>query len=239
MPKRPCGLVVTKDDSTIIIADKFGDVYSLPLLYSCPSPTTASVTHEIANPPEIFMSAANELTIHSKRNLRALECQRKQKKLTPQKPAIDFDHKLLLGHVSMVTDIKLAYSNERGYLITSDRDEHIRVSRGIPQTHIIENFCLGHSEFVSRLCIPGSRAKILVSGGGDDEVFVWDWKSGTLLSKTNVADHVTNFRKKLHSEIKDISIFNPRLRVAISGILHICEVDGNQSLDIIVICCER
>lgn len=59
--------------------------------------------------------------------------------------ASGFEHKLLLGHVSMLTDIALVVLNGRNYIITADRDEHIRISRGIPQSHIIEGFCLGLS----------------------------------------------------------------------------------------------
>ena len=84
-----------------------------------------------------------------------------------------FKHELLLGHVSMLTDIASATVGSRSYIVTADRDEHIRVSRGIPQAHIIEGFCQGHEEFVSRLCFTKSRH--LVSGGGDAYLYVWDW----------------------------------------------------------------
>lgn len=79
----------------------------------------------------------------------------------------------------------------REYIITADRDEHIRVSRGIPQAHVIEGYCLGHEEFVSRLCVaPGGREDILISGGGDDYLLVWDWPRCRLLGKAGVLEHV-------------------------------------------------
>jgi len=49
----------------------------------------------------------------------------------------------MLGHVSMLTDILL--SKDEKYVITSDRDEKIRVTK-YPKTYIIKNFCLGHKE---------------------------------------------------------------------------------------------
>ena len=97
-----------------------------------------------------------------------------------------FEHALLLGHVSMLTAIALGFREDgkggkKEYIITGDRDEHIRVSRGVGQAHIIESFCLGHHEFVSRLCIPPGHPEVLISAGGDDDLFVWDWLHGRLL----------------------------------------------------------
>lgn len=52
---------------------------------------------------------------------------------------------LVLGHVSPVTNLILTH-DER-YIITADRDEHIRVS-WYPQGYNIEMFCLGHKKYV-------------------------------------------------------------------------------------------
>lgn len=195
MPKRPCAVAIAPD-SQIICADKFGDVYSLPLLKApvSPSPTTAmaSAADAAAKPSA---PAASTLTVHSRRNREALENQKKQLELERQRLAEkaaakdevpDFELTLLLGHVSMLTSLVLAESDGRKYIVTSDRDEHIRVSRYIPQAHIIEGFCLGHNEFVCEMIIPVSRPNVLVSGGGDEELFTWDWKTGKLFSKTSI-----------------------------------------------------
>lgn len=49
----------------------------------------------------------------------------------------------IVGHVSMVTDMVLTLDEK--YVITSDRDEHIRVSR-YPNGYNIESYCMGHTE---------------------------------------------------------------------------------------------
>lgn len=227
MPKRPCALTITNDDCTIISADKFGDVYSLPL-----SPTDAPVTlepmPEPAAAPKLFVPAANEFTIHSERNRKALENQRRQTNQNPSKLLPEFQHTLLLGHVSMLTDIILASSHEgrRNYILTADRDEHIRISRSIPQTHVIEGFCLGHTEFVSRLCIPSTHSEVLISGGGDDDLFVWDWLSGSLLSRVNITSHI--------NEVLGEAVVKP----AISSIQHMTLTSGSSNRDIIVVTSE-
>jgi tRNA (guanine-N(7)-)-methyltransferase subunit TRM82 len=105
---------------------------------------------------------------------------------TPKAEEPNFELSLLLGHVSMLTALTLGKSDGRNYILTADRDEHVRVSRYIPQAHVIEGFCLGHREFIASMVIPAGREEVLVSGGGDTDLFVWDWKKGERLSTTSV-----------------------------------------------------
>lgn len=192
MPKRPSDVVIGPD-SQIVVADKFGDVYSLPLLYD---PTAENVTRSstaaLAKPA--YKPSANTTTVHSKRNLRALQEQQRHMELATRtknengskSDGPDFEITLLLGHVSMLTAVAIGESEGRHYILTADRDEHIRVSRYIPQAYVIEGFCFGHTEFISAMTIPSSCGNVLVSGGGDEDLFVWDWKANKLLSQTSV-----------------------------------------------------
>jgi tRNA (guanine-N(7)-)-methyltransferase subunit TRM82 len=236
MPKRPCAIAITADDSTIISADKFGDVYSLPLLMPeialkpripTPEPTSA----------KRFVPAANNLTVHSQRNRKALENQRKHSNRPGEKSEPTFEHKLLLGHVSMLTDLALITLKERNYILTADRDEHIRVSRGIPQAHIIEGFCLGHTEFISRLCIPKNRPEVLISGGGDDELFVWDWMKGVVASKADLRAHVAGILRESGGEAVENGSTNIS-KFAVSGITHISQVGNEEMEDLVIVTCE-
>ncbi|GAM82635.1 hypothetical protein ANO11243_006170 [Dothideomycetidae sp. 11243] len=185
MPKRPCAIQITPDSKTIICGDKFGDVYSLPLLMPAASEITQSVTSNGVSQPKLYSPAAEETTVHTMRNRKALEEQLRAKgRPTNAKVALAFEHKILLGHVSMLTDMQITTDKSNGgtYIMTCDRDEHIRVSRGILQSHIIENFCMGHTEFVHKLQILPDT-DILLSGGGDDWLGVWNWKSGKLIAR--------------------------------------------------------
>lgn len=193
MPKRPCSLALTADGQTILSADKFGDVYALPLI-SKPEQESipVSASAEAAPAPS---RGANVFTVHSQRNRRALEDQQRQRKSNAKrdlpKDGPKFAHEVLLGHVSLLTCVlKAKDSQDRPYIITADRDEHIRVSRGMPQSHVIETYCLGHESFVSTLCQPSSRPDVLVSGGGDNALFVWDWMAGKLLGTADLSAHV-------------------------------------------------
>lgn len=201
MPKRPCAVRIP-DKVTILCADKFGDVYALPLLPE--APRRAGGPEEEVEPSYLpdeskitFKPSASNLTVHTQRNRRALEAQLKQKNFTPKsKEPLKFEHKLLLGHVSMLTDLdwgtQKVDGKERGYIVTADRDEHIRISRGPPQSHIIEGYCLGHKEFVSKaLVLPGTN--LMVSGGGDDWLGIWDWTNFKLLRK--IDDFGANVRQ--------------------------------------------
>lgn len=221
MPKRPCSIVLTPDNKDILSADKFGDVYSIPLLPTS-DPTTlqpppTAITTETSTPPPAaptaaaaaptftaaesaaaaaaFVSQATALTVHTARNRKALNDQYvsannpKAWRGTPKRVLEAFERYLLLGHVSLLTAITLGHdAAARPYILTADRDEHIRVSRGTrAHAHIVERFCMGHEQFVNRLLVDGP---VLLSGGGDGEVFVWRWLEGTLVAKVDVMGRV-------------------------------------------------
>ena len=54
------------------------------------------------------------------------------------------DGKLLMGHVSLVTTFLL--TPDEKFIITADRDEHIRIS-WYPESFVIERYCLGHMKY--------------------------------------------------------------------------------------------
>ena len=231
MPKRPCSIVITADNQTILSGDKFGDVYSLPLILSpLDSNKNSAAQSRSATPATVqpFKPQANEFTVHTKRNLKALENQKLglQLKATGKTAEGFFEHTLLLGHVSMLTAVLVAThpATRKPYIITADRDEHIRVSRGEPScAHIIETFCLGHEDFVSRLCIPPARPEILISGGGDDFLFVWAWEHGTMLSKVCVLEQVQK-------------IVPGATKMAVSRLFALPDPEGDKLTSIFVTC---
>ncbi|KAL7936303.1 hypothetical protein V8C35DRAFT_297463 [Trichoderma chlorosporum] len=191
MPKRPSAVAIGPD-SQIISADKFGDVYAIPLLISEDgSKSSASLSSLPLPSKKSFKPTATTLTVHSKGNRLALLNQIKQAELASEfkdanSSSPGFELNLLLGHVSMLTALVLSEHQGRRYIITADRDEHIRLSRYIPHAHIIENFCFGHKEFISDMVVPAAKPDILVSGGGDEDIFVWDWLAGKQLYKASI-----------------------------------------------------
>ncbi|WYZ34788.1 hypothetical protein EsH8_I_001064 [Colletotrichum jinshuiense] len=240
MPKRPCSVLICPDNQTILSADKFGDVYSLPLIPSGPAapvePAAEAEAAEVGSSrstpapsngaPKPFKPEANPFTVHSKSNLRALQNQQreqhKSKRDTP-KDQPTFEHTLQIGHVSMLTALTLASKGSRRFIITADRDEHIRVSRYLPHAHVIEGFCLGHSNFVSALTLPNQD--VLVSGGGDNELYVWDWEAGRILSKFDVLEQVQQVEKDA-------------TKVAVSQLLSATVTANGQQVPVVLAVCE-
>lgn len=262
MPKRPCAIILTPDDSTILCADKFGDVYSLPLMgqaYKSESVhgIDANDTSDASNykqKQKPFAPSATSLTVHTKRNRDALRQQQKTKNLNVEKAALNFDHKLLLGHVSLLTDVACVtlaspLQKPRNYILTSDRDEHIRLSRGIPQTHIIEGYCLGHTEFITKLCVPPVYPHLLISGGGDDYMILWDWPTGRVLQQLDLKNLVAGLRSTYlqvgsvcngFAETKDTETkSDAELKICVSNIQAIeiqDEPSAHPQVEIIVTC---
>ncbi|KAI0832075.1 WD40-repeat-containing domain protein [Trametes gibbosa] len=156
LPKKPTEIGFTRDGQTVVVSDKFGDVFSYPLH---PDPTPEPSTSQNDAPKR------GSLTAH-------------------ENPS---DGTLILGHASMLTTFLLTVDDQ--YIITADRDEHIRIS-WFPKGYVIERYCLGHEKFVSALHIPPFHPSTLVSGGGDPMLKVWDWMSGELLAEIAVFDAV-------------------------------------------------
>ncbi|KAH9967556.1 WD40-repeat-containing domain protein [Russula dissimulans] len=159
LPKKPTQIRFTRSARTIVVADKFGDVFSYPLT---PQATTTPVAQQQT---ESGIPASHE---------------------NPSGGT------LILGHTSLLTDFLL--TPDELHIITADRDEHIRVS-WFPQGHTIESFCLGHKKFISAIHIPRDPAAhgILVSGGGDPVLKVWQWHTGRCLYNVAIEEAVRSF----------------------------------------------
>ncbi|XP_039750087.1 tRNA (guanine-N(7)-)-methyltransferase non-catalytic subunit wuho [Pararge aegeria] len=84
----------------------------------------------------------------------------------------------LLGHLSLLLNV--LQTNDGKYIITSDRDEKIKVSC-YPNTYNIQTYCLGHKEFVNHIeLVPGTNG-YLSSTSGDGTVKFWNYIDGTIL----------------------------------------------------------
>ncbi|CCE62218.1 hypothetical protein TPHA_0C00610 [Tetrapisispora phaffii CBS 4417] len=149
-PKRPNAIAISDDDKLIVIADKFGDVY------------TMSVDSDVKK--------------------------------------IDGNVEPVLGHVSMLTSIVVVKDSEnKKYIITADRDEHIKVTH-YPQTYIVKHWLFGHNEFISSLSVPqwNKTNDLLLSAGGDRYLYLWNWGKNELLSKFNYEKLIDKYITDAH-----------------------------------------
>ncbi|KAL8280131.1 hypothetical protein RQP46_007461 [Phenoliferia psychrophenolica] len=147
--KRANGVAVTPE-GTILVGDKFGDVYSYPLL-----------TPPMADPAPPPVAGA------------------KAEKPTP-----------ILGHVSMLTAVVFlpastdATSSHPAYVVSGDRDEHVRVSR-YPRGEVIEKFLWGSKKFIASLLHLSSptHGPLILSAGGDSTLQLFSLLTGATLSR--------------------------------------------------------
>lgn len=93
--------------------------------------------------------------------------------------------RLELGHLSMLLDV--AVSPDDRFILTADRDEKIRVSWAAAP-HSIESFCLGHTEFVSRISVVPTQPGLLLSSSGDGTLRLWEYRSGRQLHCCHLAN---------------------------------------------------
>ncbi|KAM0786589.1 hypothetical protein ACM66B_002044 [Microbotryomycetes sp. NB124-2] len=106
--------------------------------------------------------------------------------------------KPILGHVSMLHALTLVPQNEEHgvpypLIVTADLDEHIRVSH-FPKGHVIDKYLWGAERFVSALAyIPGNDEypePLIIAGGGDSTLKVFDLETGRLRTQIDVAEHL-------------------------------------------------
>ncbi|EIW79075.1 WD40 repeat-like protein [Coniophora puteana RWD-64-598 SS2] len=164
LPKKATDLAFVQNGD-ILVADKFGDVFRYPLQHTPPPPP-------LPGNPE----PKQEEEGHAKDVLASHE-----------NPS---GGELVLGHASVLTRVLLAPHGD--YVLTADRDEHIRVS-WYPEGYTIESYCLGHTKYVSAIHIPSFAPSLLLSGGGDPMLKVWDWLSGAHVRDIPILDAVLPF----------------------------------------------
>ncbi|XP_007643186.1 tRNA (guanine-N(7)-)-methyltransferase non-catalytic subunit WDR4 isoform X4 [Cricetulus griseus] len=82
--------------------------------------------------------------------------------------------------------LDVAVSPDDQFVLTADRDEKIRVSWAAAP-HSIEAFCLGHTEFVSRILVVPSHPELLLSSSGDGTLRLWEYRSGCQLQCCDLA----------------------------------------------------
>lgn len=182
-PKRPCAVSII-EDSTLAVADKFGDVF--------------------------------------------------QTEIDNQEP---IDEKLLvpiLGHVSMLSDVLVAEYDNKKYILTGDRDEHIRVSN-FPKAYVINNWLWGHREFVSSMHIPQWDNSILISGGGDEYLCIWKWFDSKLLYKVHLREFIEPFLNDSHMPPERFLTEDSAKEISIARVLTLDNLSsGKKSLIVLV-----
>ncbi|KAL1929855.1 hypothetical protein VTP01DRAFT_1009 [Rhizomucor pusillus] len=107
-----------------------------------------------------------------------------------QKEGEDAKMAPIVGHVSMVTDMALTPGDK--FVVTSDRDEHIRVSH-YPNGYNIETFCLGHTDVVTCIKVVPWNGDVLVSAGGDGSLRTWKYLQGQQLSNLDIKQYIKQY----------------------------------------------
>ncbi|RWS09457.1 tRNA (guanine-N(7)-)-methyltransferase non-catalytic subunit wdr4-like protein [Dinothrombium tinctorium] len=106
---------------------------------------------------------------------------------------------LLMGHLSMILDMNLTHDGK--FLITSDRDEKIRVSC-FPNAYNIHGYCLGSKDFVSSFCFINEFT--IISGSGDSTLRTWNYIDGKQLCVHDCSEDVEIDAKKPKLAVKQM-----------------------------------
>jgi tRNA (guanine-N(7)-)-methyltransferase subunit TRM82 len=137
LPKKANQVLVTKDGNTILVADKFGDVFScvcfILMVLRMSGLTDSSIpSYPVEAPKSGQVEASPKYAPNSLEGRKSTKSHANPSQGT-----------LVLGHTSSLTAMSLTF-DER-FIVTADRDEHIRVSH-FPRGYDIERYCMGHTK---------------------------------------------------------------------------------------------
>ena len=85
-------------------------------------------------------------------------------------------------------DVAQVLTRDKKYLISSDRDEKIRVSR-YPHSFVIESYLLGHTDYIAGFQVIEQASPLLVSGSGDGTLRLWNMLSGAELQCITLSEN--------------------------------------------------
>lgn len=137
----------------------------------------------------------------------------------------------LQGHLSLILDVLQTPDNK--FIITSDRDEKIKVSC-YPNTYNIQSYCLGHKEFVKSIEILPHNEKYLSSTSGDGHIKIWDYVEGKLCYSIDTYVDVNDDQlKEAFNKIMDLE----GIETMTLPIVHftIAKIDENSSYLAVVV----
>merc|ERR1712018_476229 len=132
----------------------------------------------------------------------------------------DHEGQCLLGHLSMLLDIKLSKCGK--FIITCDRDEKIRVSH-YPNAYNIHNFCLGHTDFVTSIVL--HQETFLVSGSGDGTLRLWNYLKGKELDQVLCA-------KDANLQPLEVEVDQKTHRTPWPSVLEVQEYENNLAVSL-------
>lgn len=183
-PKRPCAVLTSIDDSRLVLADKFGDVYEIPIDAS--------------------------------------------------EPVLEKDLVPILGHVSMLSDVLITEIEGKQFVLTGDRDEHIKVTH-YPKSYVVKHWLFGHREFVSCLHICSFDKKLLISGGGDEYLLLWNWFENQQLARVELRNHVQEHLTDAHYPPERFAKEDPEKEISIAKVATTTQNGKN----LILVLCEN
>eukprot|EP01111_Echinosteliopsis_oligospora_P000933 TRINITY_DN1115_c1_g1_i3.p1 TRINITY_DN1115_c1_g1~~TRINITY_DN1115_c1_g1_i3.p1 ORF type:complete len:405 (+),score=129.58 TRINITY_DN1115_c1_g1_i3:71-1285(+) len=170
--KKTTAALFSHDDETVVFSDKFGDVYSFPAQSPSPSSSSSSTTTTTTSSSSPSSSSSSSTTTAADSATDKSNDKGKVKNKDTE------GSQNIMGHYASITDMTMTPDGK--YLITADKDEHIRVSH-FPHAFDISCYCLSHKEFVSRIFTAHSLKDNLISGSGDGSLRLWNWTNGHLL----------------------------------------------------------
>ena len=90
-------------------------------------------------------------------------------------------------------------------MLTSDWSIHVRVSR-YPNCYNIDNYCLGHTEFVTSMTLSRVTSDVVISGSGDGTLRLWNYTTGAQLLCHDVTADISEEDRATAAAVNDDTV---------------------------------